>query len=43
LINEDFSANISILPRTKDLIYVPPKEKKEKVPWDFNKSIFKPY
>lgn len=43
MLNEDYKSNINILPRTKDLVYVAPKDKKEKTVWDFDKSIFRHY
>lgn len=32
---------ITIPPRIKDILYVPPRRKKEKKPWSFPISIFK--
>ena len=43
MLDKTYSPTISITPRTKDFIYTPPKEKKEKIPWDFWKSVFKDY
>lgn len=36
-----YVAQVQTQPRTKDLVYVAPKRKKEKKPWSFPISIFK--
>jgi len=38
---EEYKVMISILPRTKELIYIPPKDKLEKKKWTFPISLFK--
>jgi hypothetical protein len=43
VIDKYYKPTIKITPRNKDPIYIPPKEKKEKPGWDFDKSLFKDY
>lgn len=43
VIDKYYKPSIKITPRNKDPIYIPPKEKKEKPGWDFDKSLFKDY
>lgn len=38
-----FEPRVKSKPRQKDHVYIPPKLKKEKSPWNFNTSIFKDY
>jgi hypothetical protein len=41
IVDSFYEPTIKTLPRTKDLIYIPPKKKKQKKKWTFPISLFK--
>ena len=38
-----YEPSITVLPRVKDPVYIPPKQKKNKLVWTFPISLFKPW